>query len=956
MPGASRTSPPDVLIVQPDGRTDHLAGVARHLRERGLSVARQDEPLLPPRVVEGTKVVVVADTLDPRSLRALRMARRVGARTLLVMDGIAEYRNTYVNPRVGEGFLRPAPVDRVCCSGLVDMHHLRGLGNDAVPTGLPRLDAMFESIMPAPRAGHVLVATARTPAFDDEERNRLLIALMELKQAAQWTRTRLLWRLTAGLDEELGVTNHAGTLWEALADAGAVVTTPSTLLIEAMRAGRPTALIHAHPTPLWPPAAWVWQSVDPASAEKGDGASHLSRGLTRFVDSPERLLRQLCAPTREQMDRQDECLTLLDASSGEARSAELVAEVIAELAQKPRDARQKVVIPEVARVPETRPRISGLTRVVSVVPFEQSPVGGVTTWSKRLSNAFAERADLGYDLHTLLVARRPSCAHEAQPLLDERTSLCVLDPTDDHFVTLDNLRRSIEALSPDVVLPNYTDIAYAAATQLRCAGARSVAIAHTDCDYYRDLIAQYSDWDAAVSVSASIDTWLQPLAADRPFERIVYGVPIACEPRPVSGEGSLRIAYVGRLVQEQKRILDLAPFVRTLAALGVSAEMHIVGDGPEEERLKAAFGSTGSVRVKFHGSRSPEWVEAFWPRMDVCVLVSAYEGTSITMLEAMGQGVVPAVTRVGSGAGEWVVDGESGVSAPVGEPEALAQRVASLAHDRARLAELGRRAWTRVAERQGLKRMAERYASVFDQASAAERPVKPTLAGVTLMDLYSFTKQHTEDGEGESAWLVERLKEAGFERVSIGTPVSDRVPHASEGAQAVVIPAGSPGPDADTLQSWEARGIRIAWSSLLPAGMEWTLLVRHIAAMREMGLRRIAVFGLGQHTQRRAEAFAQGLPVVGFIDDRPPASGEAFGLPAVAPGEALRVLKPDGVLISSDAWEREMWAQTKSLRGAGVVVRTIYDTYADAGTVQEEALTRCVGGLSQEAGPRALRA
>ena len=70
------------------------------------------------------------------------------------MDGITEYRNTFENPRVEHDFLRPAPVDVVACAGRVDERHLRGLGNDAIATGLPRLRSLT-----LPRAGSIPMRT-----------------------------------------------------------------------------------------------------------------------------------------------------------------------------------------------------------------------------------------------------------------------------------------------------------------------------------------------------------------------------------------------------------------------------------------------------------------------------------------------------------------------------------------------------------------------------------------------------------------------------------------------------------------------------------------------------------------------------------------------------------------------------------------------------------------------------
>ena len=918
---SARKSPiPDVHVVQVSDLVDHLAGVEDELSARGLSVYRQDEEYRTPRVRMGTKVVVVTDLFDPRCVRALRMARRAGAKTVLMMDGLTDWRNIFVNPRVGDSFLRPAPVDLVCCSGMVDRRVLTSFGNTAIATGLPRIDAAFGQTVPVHVPGPVLVATANNPAFNEDERARILVALRELKQASQWARTRLVWRLTDGLDEELGVRNREGPLARVLDDCGSVITTASTLQVEAMRAGKPTAILHPHNTPIWQPSAFVWQPIDSQNTPDPSGVEPLVHGLTRWVDSPERLLRQLSRPTQEQMRRQGECLNLIDASAGEASAAELVAEAIANVARSTEKPNISVPLRSIARLPSHKPKRAGRKRIVSIVPFEYSPIGGVTTWSQRLAETFERRPELGYDMHTVLVATRPGYAYRAESMLGDRTSLCVVDHTDDHFVTLANLRRAVELHEPDVVLPNYSDMAYAVATQLRYSGVPSVAISHTDHGYYNELVRKYPDWDGAVAVSGSIESWLKPLAGQRPTDTIVYGVPSSSAPRIPAQTGPIRLAYVGRVERIQKRIMDLVPMVHTLAAKGVEAELHIVGEGSSLDELRSKLVNTGSVRVVFHGAQSPAWVESFWQTVDIAVLVSEYEGTSITMLEAMGQGVVPAVTRVDSGVDEWIEEGITGVTAPVGEPEELAEKVAELAADRGKLCSIGRSAWARVSSELGLDEMAAKYATLFDRVCARDVPTRPSLAGVTIGDWHVWSKPTTEDVEGEVLWLKTRLEEAGYSSVALRKP--------SRSSDAVIIPSGLNGHDEVDAELWRSQGIDVVWSALARGG---GVLARELRRLTAAGYSRIAIYGLGQHTQRFAGLLEScAYPIVGFIDDSPPASGRALGLPAVRHEDAIDALNPDCVLLSSDAWERAMWFSTEQLRDAGVHVQTIYGTYTEA--------------------------
>ena len=192
-----------------------------------------------------------------------------------------------------------------------------------------------------------------------------------------------------------------------------------------------------------------------------------------------------------------------------------------------------------------------LSRVVSLVRCDASPVGGVTTWSRRLARAFAD-GGRRYDARTLLIATHPDSIPSPAVVEDGLTHTCVIDPTGDQFHALRAVREAIDRLEPDIVLPNYSDICYAAAAQHSVLGTRIIAIAHTDHEWYRNLIGTYDVWDAAVGVSDACMGWLLPLSRGRPLTKIVYGVPVSGHPRRVNPAGPLRLAYIGRMVEVQK--------------------------------------------------------------------------------------------------------------------------------------------------------------------------------------------------------------------------------------------------------------------------------------------------------------------------------------------------------------------------------------------------------------------
>ncbi|MEM7755825.1 MAG: hypothetical protein AAF297_09345, partial [Planctomycetota bacterium] len=211
-----RPDSPTALLLS-SGPADHFAGVPNALAERGFTVAQTltandaDRPTLPPN----TRVVAVADTESPAARRALRLAADADLPVALLMDGLVEHRNTFANPRslADPAFLRPAPTSRVLCATETDATILRALGNTAFATGLPRLAHITPA--PLPASSRLLVATARTPAFNAAERERLVRTLTRIKDAAEHLQVPVTWRLTDRLELDLRVTNNTGPLADA---------------------------------------------------------------------------------------------------------------------------------------------------------------------------------------------------------------------------------------------------------------------------------------------------------------------------------------------------------------------------------------------------------------------------------------------------------------------------------------------------------------------------------------------------------------------------------------------------------------------------------------------------------------------------------------------------------------------------------------------------------------------
>ena len=485
------------------------------------------------------------------------------------------------------------------------------------------------------------------------------------------------------------------------------------------------------------------------------------------------------------------------------------------------------------------------------------------------------------------------------------------------------------------MLPNYADLCYAASMQWRPGGVRVVAVAHADDQSYRDLLRHYDRWDGAVGVSDACMKWIKPQAGDRPMLTMPCAAPVADAPRRVEPHGPLKLAYVGRVVEHQKRVSDLLGLIDGLESRAVDYVFHMVGDGDglgvwrralDRRRLRHG-------RVIVHGRRSPDWVERFVADIDISVLVSDFEGTSVTMLEAMGAGVVPAVTRVSSGVDEWVRDGDNGVVVPIGEPDQMAARLAALAGDRGRIADMGRAAWETVRGRIGIDVMARRYRELFDVV--IERPMdrRPTDVGLRLCDRYTWWKESVEQPEQAAVWIDVVLREAGYRNIAIDAPDDD--------CDAVIVRGRRGEVVADRVRRYRDMGLGVAVSPHLLEAPITERMHRLVLRAMDDGCRRVVIYGVGRHTRRSAGIFERGLPIVGLIDDEPPGP-RLFGLRVVTPDRAMPELNPDAILLSSDAWEEQMWHRCEALRDAGVRVIAMYGQY---GHYEQAAET--VGGASR---------
>lgn len=148
----------------------------------------------------------------------------------------------------------------------------------------------------------------------------------------------------------------------------------------------------------------------------------------------------------------------------------------------------------------------------------------------------------------------------------------------------------------------------------------------------------------------------------------------------------------------------------------------LLGEGVEREALTALAEELGlGEAVRFLGYRhdAPSIMQA----MDVVVLPSvAKEGLGVALVEAAFLGK-PVVGSDAPGIREVLVDGETGLLAPVGDAEGLAEKTACLLEDPHRAREMGARGEQRARRMFTVEAMARRAEELYRQVLA--QPKKP---------------------------------------------------------------------------------------------------------------------------------------------------------------------------------------------------------------------------------------
>jgi glycosyltransferase involved in cell wall biosynthesis len=196
-------------------------------------------------------------------------------------------------------------------------------------------------------------------------------------------------------------------------------------------------------------------------------------------------------------------------------------------------------------------------------------------------------------------------------------------------------------------------------------------------------------------------------------------------------DGARVIGVFGRLTPQKglETLIDAMPIV---VARVPSVRLLLVGEGPLLNDLRGRIGRLGlSANVSLIGFRDdvPDLISI----CEVVISSSLWEGLSVSVLEAMGQGRPIVATRIASNR-ELLGEGSFGLLVPPGDSSALGEGIITLLSDRQGAGVLGERARMRFLEEFTEERMQSSLWKLYAELLGDPHPFDASRRSRKLID------------------------------------------------------------------------------------------------------------------------------------------------------------------------------------------------------------------------------
>jgi len=311
-------------------------------------------------------------------------------------------------------------------------------------------------------------------------------------------------------------------------------------------------------------------------------------------------------------------------------------------------------------------------------------VSGVNTFTETLIQGLI---DYGYDAYLLFTTNHHRDLDES--LMPKVPYKFLGTDYGDIYNIWAKLQSYLEERSPCLFVPNFDYVASSISPKLSDK-IGVLGILHSDhMEHYEHAYRLGRYWNNIVCVSSTIQENL--LKLNNSFQDktsiINYGVKqhylVNLETK--KSDDILKIIYIGRIEQFQKRIFDYVEIIEELDKVAKgSYKFYFVGDGVDLEEFRNKLNGYGDS-VEILGRCTKDVIYDLLVECQVFSLVSDFEGLPLSILEAVSCLCVPVVTDIESGIGEFFNDKENCLVSPRRDTKAYVENILSLINDKEEL-------------------------------------------------------------------------------------------------------------------------------------------------------------------------------------------------------------------------------------------------------------------------------
>jgi glycosyltransferase involved in cell wall biosynthesis len=183
------------------------------------------------------------------------------------------------------------------------------------------------------------------------------------------------------------------------------------------------------------------------------------------------------------------------------------------------------------------------------------------------------------------------------------------------------------------------------------------------------------------------------------------------------------VGMVGRLSEQKGHTYLINAAHRVVREYG-PVNFLVVGDGPLDLQLRQQVEDL-DLRQYFHFTGYKQEVNLYMEAIDIGVMPSRWEALGLVLLEFMAMGI-PTVTSSLPCFREVIVEGESGLIAPVEDENSLADYILKLLYDPDLASRMGRRALERVRSQFSIQRMADDMMDFYDMLLDSKKSLVTT--------------------------------------------------------------------------------------------------------------------------------------------------------------------------------------------------------------------------------------